>query len=397
MTDRSARNEPSDINLRVLGVTRDLRWDTRVIYTQMPVSTYLWLVGETFDEFEIQRKRQKHRIYERMESDVREGALLPGITLAVKFDRVQRVLEQVPTPEAWPIDSGTLESLRDVLFKPGMVNILDGLQRTHVLRDIADSGHEFDHRQAVLAEIWVEPDLSKLIYRIIILNAGQKPMSLRHQVELLFLTVKEQILKDIPSLEIYKETDETRRRGPKKLAFDRVVSSYHAFINGDPEVKKANIIANELLHDELSALSEERLHDDFQQFIDYLRWYVKLDEEVCRVYPTKDGDVPTGANWFGSENVMVGFFAATADFGRSDSRRARIHEGLRLLLGSLEGSAVDDDPLGLETFQKVVQGINPRRTNVGRATRKLLFRGFKEFFREEGEKPLDDCWLREAE
>jgi len=387
---------PDPQSLRILGLTEDLRSKTRVIYTQMPVEMYLWLVGESFDEFEIQRKRQKHPIYDRMGKDIREGALLPGITLAVKFHNVQDLLDKLPAGSEWPLPEDRKTVLREALLQPGMVNILDGLQRTHKLKDISKSGFDFDPEQRVLAEIWVEPDLAKLIYRIIVLNAGQKPMTLRHQVELLFLTLREQIIQQVPGVELYKETDSTRRRGPNKLAFDRVVSAYQAFVNGDPEVNKSNIIAQELQREELSLLSEDRMLIEYESFLHYLMWYVALDREICRVYPTRDGVIPTGANWFGSENVMVAFFAAAADFGRTKQRKARTQSAIEVLHSQLKDATPEDDVLGMETLRAVVQGFNPRRTNVGKATRGLLFRGFKEYFREEGEKPLEEVWVGEA-
>jgi hypothetical protein len=56
-----------------------------------------------------------------------------------------------------------------------------------------------------------------------------------------------------------------------------------------------------------------------------------------------------------------------------------------------------EDPLQLGVLQSVIQGIETKKTNVGYATRKLLFNSFKEFFREAGEKALGDLWASEAE
>jgi hypothetical protein len=359
----------------------------------MSVNEYLDLVGENFDQFEIQRNRQEHKAYDRLKVDVREGALLPSITLALKFHMVPAAMNALA---AFETTTGKA-ALEAIVFQKEAINILDGLQRTHILRDLRSEGITFNDNHEILAEIWIEPKLQNLIYRIIVLNAGHKPMSMRHQVELLFLTIEEKVRELIPGVELYRETDETRRRGPGKLALDRVVSAYHAFITRNPDVSKENIVATTLIEADVTTQSEERLHEEFSKFIQYLRWYVNLDKEVCRIYPVRADNIPTGANWFGNENAMTGFFSAVSDFGTDEKRRARTEEALKKLLERLKSADETNDVLGLDAFHKITSGFNSRKVNVGRATRKLLQAGFKEFFREEGDKNLALCWIAEAE
>jgi hypothetical protein len=378
---------------RIIGRTQDLRSSTHVVYTQMSVDEYLDLVGEKFDQFEIQRNRQEHKAYDRLKVDVSEGALLPSITLALKFHLVPAAIEALANFDA----SSGKAALEAIVFKKEAINILDGLQRTHILRDLRTEGISFKSNHEILAEIWIEPLLQNLIYRIIVLNAGHKPMSMRHQVELLFLTIREKIQEIIPGVELYRETDETRRRRPGKLALDRVVSAYHAFITRNPDISKENIVATTLMESDVTTQSEERMHEEFSKFIQYLRWYVELDQEICRIYRVREDNIPTGANWFGSENVMTGFFAAISDFSTDDKRRERTERALKNLLERLKKAKEADDVLALDEFQKVASGFNSRKVNVGRATRKLLQAGFKEFFREEGDKSLALCWIAEAE
>lgn len=94
---------------------------------------------------------------------------------------------------------------------------------------------------------------------------------------------------------------------------------------------------------------------------------------------------------------MLAFFAAVSDFSTSADRRKRTLSSIRRLVKQLSASNPGDDPMGLSNYQKVVFGFNPKKVNVGFATRKLLFRAFKEFFREDGEKSLKDLWVSEAE
>ncbi len=373
------------MDLKILGTATDQRTSTRVVYAQLPISDYLDLVGPEFHNFEIQRRREKHKAYARMKQDIKMGALLPSITLAVIPDKVPTIL-----PLLDPIDE---VKLRNALSVPGQVNILDGLQRTYILNDLKEEGVRFREGQCVLLEFWLEHNIQHLIYRIIVLNAGQKPMSMRHQVELLFMTLKDKLQNEI-QIEIYKEKDQTRRRKSRKYSLDHIVTAYQSFLNKSPEVKRENIVAQTMLDDSILDSSEDELGNEYTDFTKYFNVYTMLDDEVWRIYSANNP--PSSQNWLGQENVMNSFFAAVADFGSTDERKKRISVALEHLLDQCKTSDESDDPLELVAFTKIIGGLNIRRVNIGAETRRVLFVGFKEYFREEGSRPLSDCWLEAA-
>ena len=73
--------------------------------------------------------------------------------------------------------------------------ILDGLQRTYTLVDLEQeliaSGDEtslksfYGHK--IRIEVYVGINRLGILYRMLTLNTGQTPMSLRHQIEMLYL------------------------------------------------------------------------------------------------------------------------------------------------------------------------------------------------------------------
>ncbi|MBB3897679.1 hypothetical protein [Roseococcus suduntuyensis] len=394
------------MQLKVIGLARDLRTSTPVVYAQMAVADYLNIVGNEFENFSIQRRRESHKAYQRLKSDIKDGALLPSITLAVKPDKVSTILPLFCSAE---LNTSNLASLELALSTPGNVDILDGLQRTYIMKDLEKEGHVFVSGQKLLVEFWLESDLKKLVYRIIILNAGQKPMSIRHQLELLFMSLKTSVENSIPGLEIYTERDNTRRRRARKFPLSSIVSGYQAFITASSELQKDNVIANQLISNSALDLSESEISEQFGKFNQYFALYADLDEEVSRIYRNNvlgDGDFGVGlegdneasstqinySNWLATENVMMAFFAAISQFSSSDLRSQRVDAAVRTLLALLRESREGSDPLGLETFERLRAGNNPRKVNVGLATRRLLTNGFKEFFRESGESALSDCW-----
>lgn len=380
------------MDIKILGDSTDLRTNTPVIYAQMAIADYLELVGDNFNMFAMQRRREKHKAYARMKTDIVKGALLPAITLAVKPEVVPTLL---PLHQA-----GDRATLATALATAGSVNILDGLQRTYILKDLLSDGVPFNENQKVLLEFWLESNYKHLIYRIIVLNAGQKPMSMRHQLEVLFSVFKTTLEKEITGLDLIDERSNARRTRSRRYALDRIVTAYHSFLAKSPEVEKENVVAQQLVEENILSESEDKLSAQFDEYKEFLSLYAGLDDQICRVYDGSAPEqlpVPTGANWFGTENVMNAFFAAVSDFGSTEDKVARIKNAIERLSNALKLCVPGTDPLNLVSLQQITQGFNVRKVNVGFATRKLITSSFKEFFRDEGERPLGEYWAAEAE
>ncbi|MFK7699341.1 hypothetical protein [Pseudomonas caspiana] len=390
------------MTFKLLGKTTDLKSGAHVIYCQASPDKYLDIVGERFGEFSIQRKRETHRAYKRLKTDIIAGSLLPSITLSVRHHLVKDIASHFH-------DNSKLEEL---LSGNDVVDILDGLQRTFILSDIKSEGVGFKENQELLLEFWLEPEMSKLIYRMIVLNSGQKAMSMRHQVELLFLSLKETIVEKVPGIEIISEKDAKRRTQANKYSLSNIASSYHAFITAQHETEKENLVAQRLIDEDAFDSTEQELTEQFEDYLTYLRIFCKLDELCWIRYSQLDLDsifegeddsesifkrrsYEEAFTWLGSENVMLAFFGATAQYLNS-GKRDRINSALASLIKDAENNDVVD-PLGIVSFNRVKSGLNARKTNVGFATRKLIATGFKEFFREDGDVKLNKCWPSAAE
>ncbi|MGV9013447.1 MAG: hypothetical protein ACOH13_12710 [Flavobacteriales bacterium] len=377
------------MSLEFLGTAIDLRTTTPVVYAKAPIQDYLALVGEDFEAFGIQRRREKHKSYRRMKNDLMQGALLPTITLCVKPELVTELRQLLHK---------STEDLMSRLGQAGQVNILDGLQRTYILKDLEREGVSFLPNQTLLLEFWLEDRLPHLIYRIIVLNSGQKPMSMRHQVELLFSTFKKRIEDRITGLELLLERNSARRRTSRKYALDNVAVAFQAFLTMTPEIRRDNVVAQELIESDALEASEEEFTKNFDAFIEYLERYAALDDEMCRLYNSdrEDRVHPSVVQLFGGENMMSSFFAAVAQFRKNENMAPRIKIALQKLYQELTAAGTDQDPFALVALDMALKGVNPSKSNVGFATRLLLTNGFKEYFRDEGSTPLSLCWPRAA-
>ncbi|MEQ9882193.1 hypothetical protein ABRP83_08445 [Pectobacterium brasiliense] len=396
----------------ILGKTKDHRTGANVVYCKCSISEYLELVGDDFEGFFIQRRKENHKAYARLKSDLIEGALLPSITLSVKLHKVDEII-------AYLDDAPKLATH---LKQKDNADILDGLQRTLILKQILKDGHSFPEEQEVLLEFWLESEMSKLIYRMIVLNAGQKAMSVRHQIELLFMSLKEVISHRIEDIDIFAERDQQRRTQSNKYPLGIIASSYQAFLMETTEIDKDDVIARSLIQDNVMDAGESEHTEKFERFIQYFKEIKEIDSLAWSYYENKydsnrlsyltslpkdqrnsseiEKEISNlesfkGAkSWLGSENVMLGLFCSISQFIKT-GRQDRVSEGLI----KLKNSFLSDnfDPLGIITFDISKKDIDPRKSNVGYATRKLILNGFKEYFRDEGTTVFSECWKMATE
>ena len=269
---------------------------------------------------------------------------------------------------------------------------MDGLQRTHIINDISSSSSGiFKVGQKILLEIWFESELENLIYRLIVLNAGQKPMSMRHQIDLLFMTIKDQLEEDIPGLEIYNEKDGTVRNKSKKIAFDKLVTAYYSFTLKTPEISREHIVTTRMEESSILDSDEVELASVFDEYKNYLKDYCDLDAEVFRIYSTNI--INKGyKNLLAEENFINSFFAVLAQYGETERGKKRIKSAIAKLKKDLKKAKASSDPLALFEYGKYRAKIDPKLYNIGFGTRKLITNSLKEYFREAGEIDFKICW-----
>lgn len=369
-------------SLNIIGKTKDLRTGANVLYAEILAKEYIDLVGKNFDKFEIQRKRVDPKKYSRLKDDFKKGALLPAITLAIEFSQVDKYIKLIEKDE--------YHQIKKLLEDNEQIYILDGLQRTYIINDLANDKVEFKAEQKLLLEIWFEKEINHLIYRLIVLNSGQKPMTVRHQVELLFMTLKNSLCEDIEGLDLYAERDNAVRSKPKKFAFDRIVNAYYSFLTKSPETDRDNLVVKKLNEDDILSSTETELNENYISFKKFLAKYCEIDEQVFRIYSTSES-LSSFKNWLSEENTMKAFFAAVSKFNIDEKREQRLIKALDKLLNDLQKTAINTDILDFEQFNIIKSGIDSKKSNVGVALRKTVMDGFREYFMNEGDEPFIEC------
>lgn len=282
---------------------------------------------------EFQRKLQDKKFYEKLERDIENGCIMPPITIAY----INKEITQNS-------NSKNVIEFFDKNYNTSFV--LDGIQRLNTLQRVADSKKIELSKKLYLNIIFCD-NIDKLLYRMITLNNGQKPMTPRHQVEVMMANVF-----DFEKLGIEIQTEKERADKIKMNSFNKsdLVQAYLAYMANSPMVDNQKIIQEKM--DELivsKIISSEPVETDatFENVINAL---VKFQKS------------PTSLKWLKQANNLVGF-----------SVGMKYSSKLILELTSEEFEA------SIILFDQAFTDFNPSKIKMGKLRRELSYDFFKNF------------------
>jgi hypothetical protein len=194
-------------------------------------STYGYAIENFFplvDRFSAQRKIQDKKFYARLERDILDGCLMPPITIAFVEPNFSLTKHE-------DITTFILKNIKDGY-------ILDGIQRLNTLKRASES-ERFYNDLFIYVNIIIAPAEDKLLYRMITLNNGQKPMTPRHQIEILT-----QELFNFSSVDINVQTEKQRAKRVIIGSFNLgdVSKAYLAFLTGTVNNDNNKIIGEKM-------------------------------------------------------------------------------------------------------------------------------------------------------
>jgi len=212
----------------------------------------------------IQRGAQTPSFYSRLRDDLKIGCVLPPLTLAFILDA------ESATPDAEYINAE---------IENGFV--LDGIQRLNALyraySELDEGEREGFEKRVLHLNIIIAPSMDRLLYRMITLNNGQKPMSPRHQIDILSETIF-----DFDSLSLRNQSHKEKQVATDRLAVHRsdIVKGYIAFLANTHAIDNKLVIEEKM--DELIAekiISSEISSDKFE-FTEVLKWAAEKSKDV---------------------------------------------------------------------------------------------------------------------
>lgn len=289
------------------------------------------------DKFQEQRKVQRRKFYERLRNDILKGCQMPPITLAFVDERMSQVN-----------DKAELGGFINANIASGYV--LDGMQRLNTLND-ASIEREFNDAISLPINVIIAERYDLLLYRMITLNNGQKPMTARHQIEMLTKGMLD--IGDI-AISVVSEK-ETENAKPPQGSFKRsdIAEAYTAYLTSSVNNQNARIIESKLDEILVGKVMDSDITDTTVSFHDILSLVATFSENA------------QGRDWLRLANNLVGFTV-----------------GAKTSFSELQKVSVDEFAGHVTKFEEAFAAINVSKVNVGKLRRELsrdFFEKIEEF------------------
>ena len=382
------------MQFEVVGIDYDNRISNFMVSARADYDWYLQKTQGSEENLTIQRDIIKgSKPYKNLRADLKLGCILPTIVLAVRDVEASAFENYDPEDGFMKATRADLDKLEKAIsgITPDRVDIVDGLQRTNALRqtldDLGDEERSTYLERSLRLEIWVNIAFFPLAYRMLLLNAGQRPMSMKHQIDILSGGLAKD-LQDLPGIEIIKLKDHKRRVRPGQFHLSTLAQAFQAWMQRSPNVDRTNLVVETMVVDEaLESLGidlsgeDGKQRDGFRQFVD---WVLQLDRALGEEYN----------RFFANDTVVLGFAAAIGFAHKNETLQDRLPSAMAKLITDAE--SWEDDPLGTNTFEKIRRSVDTKRSNVGEATRGLVFRAVREYIMQDGTSSMVECWTQSA-
>lgn len=275
------------------------------------------------NRLDAQRKLLDNKFYKRLERDIIDGCIMPPITIAF----VNSTSKDIEDTESY---------VKENISK---AYILDGIQRLNTLRR-AQGQLGFDGDRKLLLNIIISPSKDMLLYRMITLNNGQKPMTPRHQIEMLT-----QELFDFSSLDISVQTEKERSEKVIQGSFNLgdVSRGYLAFLTDNVHNENTKIIGEKMDQILIGRILDSNITSAKVQFQDVIK-------EIDRLANNDDSI----KKWLKTSNNLIGFCV-----------------GIKNNIESIRQTSIEDFSTQIEKFEEAFKAINPSKVNLGKFRRDL--------------------------
>mgnify|MGYP001291948589 CR=1 FL=1 len=362
-----------------ISIIKERAYNCYSVLYSVSISEYIELVEQAYkNRGGIEKQRAAlttttaKRIRQRMVEDIVKGTVLPPIVLGIR----EEVTSELDKDKFIEIITGIDRS---------KVSIIDGMQRTTALIEAAQLGEIGS--DLVRVEAWITPSTNFMMYRMLVLNTGQIPWSLRKQLETVFYGFIEEITKRIRGIEIFQEEERRRRVGAGQYQADDVIEMFISFAT-----RKSNTDVNEYLADAFTKLDliDATSSEEFTNiFCETLSMLSAIDKSFGRSNERSEGKIPTGKDIFSSHPARIGFITAASReiFGRPGlnkpgepiERASKIKMQVEIFIEKLESMEQDGLSyfLDLGTLNELLKKPSGK---IGDFERAFFFEAFKTLF-----------------
>lgn len=388
---------------------------------------YLKNLGDDFDKFDVQRKIVNNKYLDSLARTVFSGEHIPVITLVVLnetfdsqiegerlvenfriLDGLQRTwrLNAIKKLSEWLITNfKTNESIKEYFVNGNMRSLTKEKRQEIIECGVADFKQAKNIAKQIIEtvgienvkdclkkreqwfEIWYGLNTDEIVNKMLLLNAGHKSVTMRHQVELLYYDWFE-IFSGATGINIVRDKDAD---SPVKFIAERKVKTYRfsdlvmatiAFVDGKYKRIQSAFVEEVYLNTE----NDERLGQNVEFYREVMNFIARIDLLLYEEYNE------AGRIWFGRENNIEAFMGAIGKYCwekcSKDEVRDALDSAYQKILDKIE-------LLNLQEFDSGKEFLSSSKINIGQTTKEIVYSVFNEIL--DGSTECEINWKDEFE
>lgn len=379
--------------MKLASKVKDGRINAVNVLLDMSIDEYLEVAGDIIKNNEFQRKRVKNSstVYALLKKDLRCNCTMPPIVLAIKAEKMTHLLDP------YNVDEEQIKKM----FKPENLIILDGLQRTYTILELIEELKSEEDNQEELSkvlsnsiriEVFLGINKIGILYRMLTLNTGQTPMSIRHQIEILYSDYSEHNIEEVSLL---KETDSKTIKRIGEYQFRDVIEGFNSYLDRN----ELGISRDQLLENiqNLEKLALENSSSDlFKDYILTYNSFVKKLDSFEEGWDISRSDVDINGVFgknimqiFTKSQVLSGFGAAVGKL-----KDLKIIEGFETIKDNINSIVVSHNReltfnQAMTNLLIKLDSIKNEAKKIGVAQRLFFTYFFRELFNHNSDSYLD--------
>lgn len=376
--------------MKIMSNIYDYRIRSTNLYVETTFGEYLQYAKDLIKNNDLQRKRVKtsQTVYSLLKEDLLNGCVIPPLVLAIMSDD-----DRLKSMESDELQNYIKTNREKVL-------ILDGLQRTHTLIaaeiDALEQKKERDFYDYKLRlEVYVNINRFGVLYRMLTLNTGQTPMSVRHQIEMLY---SDMLDKEVNGVKLITEVEGSAYADKNEFVFKNTIDGFNSYMNRSAlPMDRQEMLENIKM---LEKMSKENISGDI--FKVFLEGYIKVFDILCEKsknclvdqdrldeYEIKSSPFAKKVSKaFSTSQALTGFGAAMGIM--KDKGIIEDFDSLDKIVKDIEENFTNDEEgEWFMEFLKRMDMIKVKAKKIGNAQRMYLEYFYRELFNEESDSYAD--------
>jgi hypothetical protein len=228
-------------------------------------------------------------------------------------------------------------------------------------------------------EIWTNLTPDEEVEKMLVLNAGHKPVKTKHQLELLFRHILPIIQKQFPGqFTLIREKEPgsakfSRERKIGQFQFATLITTILSLSQGRPLTSNIDLIQKKQ-----SDYFDDEIFDVYMSY-SFLSELIRVLLTIDRVLQKQYKEI--GIKWMGRETSLVGMFAAVGKL--KEERELTPLQAIKLL-----ETKISENPkaLALQEFENARNSQDLAKINIGNVNKRAVYNGLHDILAENSNK-----------